>query len=522
MHMKKVYLALSIVLTLSANHLFGQAGIIDNSFGNNGIVTTSIGSHNSTEWDMAIQSDWSIVVGGFAYNGTDSDFALIRYNPNGGIDSSFGTNGMVTTSMGPGNDIAYSIGLQPDGKIIAGGAAWNGTNFDFALARYNTDGSLDMSYGNNGKVITAIGPKNDKIRTLKIQSDWSVVVGGIANNGSNNDFALARYTPNGTLDSTFGVNGTVLTPMSAGGNDMAFSLAIQSDWSIVVGGVAYNGTDFDFAMARYKTNGTLDSTFGTNGKVITPVGPAEDFVWSLVVRPDQKILMGGYAVNDSLNEDYAIVQYNTNGSIDSTFGNNGKVLTVIGDDDDELYSMVLQPDGKIVAGGTTDTSGYENFALLRYNPDGTPDPTFGANGQVVTYMNSGANEIYTVALQPDGKIVAGGYASDSVKSSFCVARYLSGLSLGVIDFKANDNSVLIYPNPVAQNATLEYTLTKEEQVSIRLVDLQGKTVKTFIENQTQTSGDHTQPLLIPQTLPAGSYVLVISSTEGQMSIKIMK
>jgi uncharacterized delta-60 repeat protein len=517
--MKKIYL-LSIGFILACNSMFAQPGTIDNSFGTGGKVSTSVGDGNSEAWSMAVQSDWSIVVGGFMYNGSDSDFALIRYMPNGDLDNTFGNNGVVTSNLGSGSDVIYSIAIQPDGKILAGGITWNGSDYDFAVARYNTNGSLDNSFGNNGVVITAIGPGNDKGVSLKMQNGWSIVVGGIAYNGTDNDFALVRYDTNGDLDNTFGVNGKVITPMGAG-NDMAYSLAMQSGWSIVVGGVAHNGSDYDFAVSRYTPDGVLDSTFGTHGKEITDISGDKDFIWSVVVQADDKILAGGYSTNNGGDKDFTLVRYNANGGLDNTFANSGKRITDFTSGDDDIYSLVIQPDGWIIAGGTSYANGIDNYALTRYKANGNNDDDFGNDGKVVTPMSSGNNEIYSMALLPDGKIMAAGFSTDSTRASFSMARYLTGLSLGVVDFSTAD-AMLIYPNPVAQNAMLEYTLNKEEQVSIRLTDMNGRTVKTFIENEIQGAGDHKQAIVLPYTLAAGNYVLTISSPNGKMSVQIVK
>ncbi len=520
--MKNKVILFSFLSLIYACRLQAQAGILDNSFGTGGKTASIVGSGNSAIWSTAIQADWSIVMGGFAYNGTDSDFALVRYLPDGTLDDNFGTEGIVLTDFGSGSDVIFSVAIQQDGKILAGGMAWNGSDFDFAAARYNTDGSLDNSFGTNGKLTTAIGSGNDKGKSLKIQADWSIVLGGTANTGSGNDFALVRYLSDGTLDNTFGTNGKVTTPVMSD-NDMGFSLAIQSDWSIVLGGTAFNGTDFDFALARFTATGTLDNSFGNNGKVITQLSGYKDFIWSVDVQPDGKILAAGYGSPDSLHKDIGLVRYNSDGSLDNTFGNNGKVLTALSNGDDDAYSVILQPDGKIIAGGfSADNNDVEHYALVRYNTDGTVDNTFGISGKVITTMSTGRNEIYSMALQPDGKIVAAGFSTDSTGVYFSAARYLTDLNLGVIDLSASGNAILIYPNPVAQNAVLEYILTKEETVTIRLVNMEGKVVKTFAENQKQASGAHKQPLSLGSELASGTYYIVISTPGGKLSIKLVK
>ena len=500
--------------------LFAQNGILDNSFGTSGKVTTSVGTGNGEGWGLVIQDDWSIVVGGYEMNGVDSNFALTRYTPNGILDGTFGNNGKVITSMGPGNSIIHSLALQPDGKILAAGWTWNGTDNDFAIARYNTNGSLDSSFGNNGKVTTAIGAGNDKGTSVVMMSDWTIVVGGSSFNGQDDDFVLVRYLANGTLDNNFGTNGKVITPIGTG-NDNINAIAIQPDSSIVAAGTVSNGVSNSFGLARYHSNGTLDNSFGTNGKVVTPGGISDDEGYSLVLQPDGKIVVGGYS-NNGVNDDFGLVRYLPNGNQDSSFGVNGKVTTAIGSSNEAVYSLLVQPDGKLVAAGSSLFGGINRYALVRYNVDGSLDNSFGANGKVTTVMSVSNNEAYAVALQPDGKIVAAGYANDSIKENFSVARYISGLNLGILDFSASNNYLLIYPNPVAQNATLEYTLSKDETVSIRLIDMQGRIVKTLISEQNLEAGEHKQAIQFPDGLASGAYLITISSPSGHLSVQVIK
>ncbi len=520
--MKKTILLIVFFFVLFSSQLYAQAGLLDNTYGNGGKATTAVGTGNSEGWGMAIQDDWSVVVGGFEYNGIDSNFALIRYKPNGTLDSTFGLNGEVITPMGNGSSVIYSVALQPDGKIIAGGTAWNGSKFKFALARYNTNGTLDSTYGTNGKVITSLSNGNDKIRSVGVKyDDWSVVVGGASFGGSNMDFALAKYKTDGTLDSTFGTNGKVTTDIS-NGTDIIFSLAFESDWSVVVGGFAFNGLKMNFALAKYTANGALDNTFGTGGKVVTSIGDSADLIWSISVdTSSHKIIAGGFSGN-GINNDFALARYNGDGSLDNTFGVQGKTVTDMGGNDEAIYAVVRQPDGKIVAAGNSNTGGADNNALTRYNTNGTLDSTFGTNGIVISQLSTGDNEAYAAVIQPDGKIVTSGFATDNNQSYFFAARYLTGLSLGVVDFSVSNNQLLIYPNPVEQNATLKYTLNKEELISINLVDMQGRIVNTLVNNQTQTIGEHKQAILFPDELASGSYLLVISTPNGKMSIQIVK
>jgi uncharacterized delta-60 repeat protein len=229
--------------------------------------------------------------------------ALVRYNANGALDTGFGTGGKVKAPPGSANAAA----LQRDGKILAAGAVPSGAATDFALARYNPNGTLDASFGTGGKVTTSIGPGNDSISGIGVQADGKIVVGGTTFNGTSEDFAVARYNANGSLDTTFGSGGKVTTSLGAF-NDRANDLALQPDGKIVVVGNTFKSKDAAaFAVVRYNANGTLDPTFGTGGKVITAVG-ANDFAAAVAIQPDGKVLVAGNT-SDLVHTDLALVRY---------------------------------------------------------------------------------------------------------------------------------------------------------------------------------------------------------------------
>jgi uncharacterized delta-60 repeat protein len=229
-------------------------GDLDATFGSGGVVTTSVGPDDEYAYDVAIQPDGKIVVVGYADNGSDADFALARYTISGTLDTSFGSGGVVTTPIGPRDDYGWSVAIQPDGKIVAAGYASNGSDEDFALARYTVSGTLDTSFGSNGIVTTPIGSSYDHVYDIALQPDGKIVVVGYANNGSDDDFALVRYTASGTLDTTFGSSGVVTTPIGLD-DDHGWSIALQPDGKIVAAGFANNGSDDDFAVVRYHGGG---------------------------------------------------------------------------------------------------------------------------------------------------------------------------------------------------------------------------------------------------------------------------
>jgi uncharacterized delta-60 repeat protein len=420
-----VVAALMAWLPGGAPSAHAAAGDLDPTFGTGGKVTTDIGASDDRGRSVAVQSDGKIVVAGtetvVLYN---TDSALVRYNTDGSLDPTFGTGGKVTTAVGPSDDTYISLALQSDGKIVATGGMWNFSNSDMTLVRYNTDGSLDPAFGSGGKVITVFGAASSEAGySVAAQSDGKILVAGYSTyNGGNRDFALVRYNTDGSLDPAFGTGGKVTTAVGPF-DDEGYSMALQSDGKIVVAGYSYNGSNYAFALVRYNTDGSLDPTFGSGGKVITVFGTSEDLGYSVALQSDGKIVVAGYSYNGS-NNDFALARYNTDGSLDPTFGTGGKVTTAVGPSDDQGHSVTVQSDGKIVVAGYSYNGSNNDFALVRYNTDGSLDPTFGTGGKVTTAVGPSDDEPYAMALQSDGNILVAGYSYNGSNNDFALVRYL--------------------------------------------------------------------------------------------------
>ena len=398
-----------------------NAGDLDLTFDSDGKVTTPIQSSTDEVRALAIQSDGKIIAAGRS-NGSNYDFALARYNTNGSLDTSFDTDGKVTTPIGTSTDEIYAIAIQPDGKIVVAGRASIGGNYDFALARYNANGSLDTTFDGDGKVTTTISSSNtDEAYSIAIQPDGKIVVGGRARM-SNYDFAVVRYNSNGSLDTTFDTDGKVTTPIGSR-NDDVYAMVIQPDGKIVVAGRSRNSSNYDFALARYNANGSLDTSFDTDGKLVTTIGTSTDEAYALVLQSDGKLVAAGRATIGSTT-DFALVRYNSNGSLDTTFDSDGKVTTTIGTTTDEAYALALQNDGKLVAAGRAYNGANYDFALVRYRSNGSLDTGFDTDGKVITTIGTSTDEVYALAIQSDRKIVAAGRSLGS-NQDFALARYES-------------------------------------------------------------------------------------------------
>lgn len=335
----------------------------------------------------------------------------------GDLDPSFGSGGRVLTNFTSDFDLAAAVAIQPDGKIVAAGSI----EFEnrFALARYEPDGTLDSSFDGDGRVITSFTSDHDSAHDVAIQSDGKIVAAGTAEGAR---FALARYDPDGALDPSFGETGKVVTKLT-GGHVIALAIAIQPDGKILAAGRAA-GAGGRFALARYEPDGTLDASFGESGKVLTNFTKGPDLALAMAIQADGRIVAAGRAAGAGRR--FALARYDADGTLDLSFGRKGRVFTNLTPGDDAARDVAIQSDGRIVAAGHASGKA-SRFALTRYLPDGALDPTFGGNGKIFTDLTPGIDNAFGVAIQPDGRIVAAGYASGpraaARNSSFAFVRY---------------------------------------------------------------------------------------------------
>ena len=400
----------------------GKPGALDTSFGG-GKVLVGMGIGDDYGYALAVQPDGKVIVAGsIAEHG--GDFALLRLTRDGALDPTFGNGGKVFTDFAGYSDAINAIALQPDGKIVVAGTSMvSGSSYAFAAARYMPDGALDSSFSSDGKVTTALGTDIDIARAIAIQPDGKIVIAGESNRGyigTANDFALVRYNTDGSVDSGWG-GGSVITPMKSGaGRDVIFGLALQTIDNetrvVAVGG------DGDFAIARYRANGALDTTFGIGGKLMGLYGSVIGMAHAAVVTSNNGLFVAGHA-----DEDFAIVKLTQAGQVDSSFG---QIKTPIGSSDDEASALAIDGNYLVAAGWTIEAgSSAKNFAIARYDLTGHLDNTFGDKGITVTPMASAQKTDFgmAMALQVDERVptvraVVGGYASAS-NFDFAIARY---------------------------------------------------------------------------------------------------
>ena len=452
---KPIILLISILFFQMLNAVEGELDATFNPSGTPpGTVVTSIASSNDTAFGVAIHSDQKIVLAGLTTDPISGQqvFGLIRHNHDGTLDTSFGSGGKVVTPQVPGasSSRANDVAIQADGKIVAVGIASIGGQDEVVVARYCSNGMLDdgincgSGFGTGGFATTS-GPadiNSGAANAVLIQPDGKIIIGGSGNAiGGPTTFVLIRYNTDGTPDATFGLVGIVTTFITGSSgveiSDLAFDPV--TGFIVAIGRSNRAAGTTQFAVARYSIiDGSLDPLFNAGqlaslttqqGVVVTEVptsSPGTAIAFAGKVYPDGRIVAGGSVT--ALNQDFALVRYLPTGFLDLSFGNNGQVVTDFAPltINEIIRGVALQSDGKIIVSGTVETLSEHQFAVGRYNMDGSPDNTFNPFGLFPGFnfvtINNNSSEGFDLALQADGKIVVVGSVTSN-PLDFGAARF---------------------------------------------------------------------------------------------------
>jgi uncharacterized delta-60 repeat protein len=417
-------LALAAGATLvlaTAPGALAAAGDLDPSFGRSGKILTNVTTRGDALNAVAIAPDGSIVVAGSSKDG--ARFAIARYRAGGRLDPTFGDHGIVQTNVTDANDVLHGVAMQPDGEIVVAGQV--GTT-RFLVARYTAEGTLDPTFGGDGMVSTSFEAKGGDVAVaVAVLPGGKILAAGIAHTSCSCErYAVARYDLNGRLDRTFGTNGKATLHFKGGGEPS--SMAVAPDGAIVLAGGSVPDVD-KFQVARFTADGAVDTTFGGgDGKVTTNTGQGEEAATGIAVEHDGAIVVVGYT--DLPHEGgetfgpskFALVRYAADGALDTSFGTDGRVTTAFSAGAFP-HGDAVQSDGKIVVVGAVGN----RFGLARYAADGTLDPTFGGDGKVTTNLSSDVDDGRAIVLQDDGRIVVAGTAWGIGRGAFALARYLA-------------------------------------------------------------------------------------------------
>lgn len=443
-----------VILLFSLTEVF--AAELDTSFGADGRVNVQLGPYRDQAHAAVVQPDGKIVVAGSSSSSANLDFVLLRFNPDGSLDETFDYNGAAITAIGDQDDEVLALGLLSDGRIVAAGYTDNGSDRDFALARYLSDGSLDREFGENGVVVTSVGNSNDQATALVVGDDDTLVVAGAAEGTGGNVLVVAKFLVTGELDPAFADKGINL--VGVGDEAVAESVVMGMDDRIVVSGSYVLEGDVGLMLVGFSAGGELDAEFGSDGVAVADRSAGASEGYGALVGEDGTILVAG-SVEQTGNQDAALFKFTADGKISEDFGVNGILTTLAGEEDDVLYSLV--PNGSMVdASGYTTVEGQKKFLVVRLSrssqsteyiseqysfenedkslrigklqveeeasyEDFSLEGEYGNPEVDVIITDFGTEEAisYGLAIQNDGKSIAVGKSGDEESSEIAVARY---------------------------------------------------------------------------------------------------
>jgi uncharacterized delta-60 repeat protein len=405
------------------------AGSPDASFNAGGIVTTAVGSGTDIAHSSVLDSTGRLIVAGYSFNGSSNDFVVTRYNTNGTLDTSFGTGGNVTTDFGS-DDRGYGVAVDSLGRIVVVGSTGVGINMDFAAARYLSNGTLDSSFDGDGKVITGVGlypnPFNDAAYSVLIDGSDRIIAGGYTETGFHWDFALVRYNVNGSLDTSFGGDGRVNADIAGNRSETISSLAWGASGKIVAAGHTLNpanGGNWDIALARFNDDGSLDTSLAGDGTLATTLSANNaDLAKDVVVDSLGRIVLAGYMSPDGTDVDLAVVRYLPDGTLDTTFDGDGVATTSVASGHAVGNGLAIDSQGRLVLAGYSRNGTNREFLTARYLSNGSLDTAFGNDGIASTDVDAGESFGQDVLLDGNGAIIVAGYSNNGSNEDLAAIR----------------------------------------------------------------------------------------------------
>ena len=508
-----IYFLLFCMMTVHA-----QVGNLDAGFSGDGKLMTPVGNGMDIAYGVVVQANNRIVAVGMTHSGGSDNFAIVRYLTDGTLDLSFSGDGIVDIDFDGGSDEARDVLLLPNGNILVGGTARIGGDLDFAFVLLDPNGELISAFDGDGLMTFDFNDTDDKLSRIALHGDRIYAVGSWLHN-SEEEYAIAAFKLNGAPETAFSGDGKLVFDVGAGA-DIASSIAVQLDDKILVAG--YTGVGFakEFCVVRFKTDGSLDNTFSTDGIVIPDVGTIDDRAYAIAIQDDQKIVVAGSSYGET-GYDFALVRLLSDGNIDIDFGDDGYTVETIGPFFDDARDMVLQPDGKIlVTGYAAQAASDADFGLARFTRDGVLDNTFSSDGKVITIIGSGESEdeAHAIALQPDGKIVIVGEAENSSGNlDFALARYLSGIVTSIDEDVIVLEQLKLFPIPAHSTLNASFSIDRERILEFSITDIAGRILDIVQDNRSFSAGHHTLSFNLPASILPSTYFLYVNDDAGKGS-----
>lgn len=516
------------LLICSTQMLQAQPGSLDPTFNGTGYVVAPVNTLDVTQ-KILVQPDEKILMIGYSFDaGYTARAQVSRYTTDGMLDMTFGTSGTFTYEL-DNEALINSAVFTSDGKIVLVGATTDYMGYRMLLIQLNADGSLDNTFGSNGVVTAQVSLPTENAEDF----GYDVVLdsaGNILVCGSSDDLnyvnrpVVVRFTPNGVLDTTFGTNGVATIPVMTVGSNSFQGIALQPDGKIVASGY-FGNTELWYVMliVRFETDGTLDPTFGDAGIVKYNYGNVDDEGEDLKLLPDGSILVAGVTVTQSYNYSALLAKFTPTGQIDSTFGTNGAIKEDLANFD-YAANLEAMSDGTIIMSGTSGVGPPNGFdlAVWKYNADGTRDNTFGSNGVVQHAIPSYYTMIYAMDVQADGKILIGGQARTTTNQNYFFMARLENDIMSAVEEYAGQQEALVFPNPANSNSTISLRITDAIQSSalIKLFATDGRMITSITAQQLQRTGNVIN-FSVPTGISPGIYQVVYEQPGNRIATNIL-
>lgn len=517
--MKKLLFNLLFIalIALPARFFAQNPGTLDPTFGNDGVVIFDNGNLDLFT-NVAIQDDQKIVAIGMTYDANFySSAQAYRFLPDGSLDMTFATDGVFTLSLNYEANV-YGLLIKDDGKILMAGSTTDYNDYRILIIQLNSDGSLDENFGVNGVVVQKVSPIEEGYfedfgYAVAMQDNNILVAGTMKTLDYFNAPVVVRFTEYGELDATFGDGGVANIPVIETENDFD-CLVVQADGKIVASGhYAVDMLQFAMLVVRFNADGTIDNTFGEDGKFIQTYGAdAEGF--GIALNENNDIVVAGFAATPEYNFNMLLMKLETEGALDPDFGDNGFVISDMGNYDVGA-AVQIQEDGKIlVAGGTGEGApGDVEMAVWRYLENGSLDMTFGLDGMATVQISERVDEALGMALQSDGKIVIAGKSRNEMNNhDFIVARMMNDLQTGTPELAAKTKQS-IAPNPVnaGNKMHINFELPTNSNATVDIYNSVGSLVGS-VDLGFQNAGLHSSTFTLPSNIGQGAYFISISAS----------
>ena len=472
-----------LALVIISNTLFGQAGALDTSFGDNGIMITTFENLSSGANSIAMQSNGKIILSGYNTEDANQDIFLARYLPNGLLDTEFGNEGKYIFSISDSKDACYDIETDDEDNIYLLGVS---RNIDIPHRGYvmklTKNGKIDSSFADDGIWVNDTEDIGDKFREIIILENGKIIISGYSIFQSITRSTTVQLNADGTIDNSFGTNG--MTNISVPSGYFGQFASVDHEGNIISGGFQSNYT-FNVVLVKLDSQGEPDLSFGDNG-VLWDKSHSEDFVRSITIQSDNKIILGTTVTNVGTST-FGLIRYNEDGSFDESFGDNGRVYTSFMDsylDDEIAHSVLLDEEENIIISGFVGLTDEINYAIACFDNDGNLDTSFGDNGKVITDLGFD-DMIYTSILQEDGKLVCAGSSitSDDI-SSFSMARYETKLSTSTVELNKINAEINLSPNPSDGRFIISTDNIGSEITAVDLINLKGNVIHRLSQDET--------------------------------------